>query len=350
MRHPLWFIALLFAARVALAGSADITVDVGKNTVDPEKPVARMSEDGFLLIQILDNGNRPAETDAQLRFGQRVFEQSQDPTGVRTLTAMVRNKIDPVFTLPGTAHHLRLMPCNRKSRRNLKVGDRKAEKADCPLIVSNGSGTVTIIADNDSVPLIAEITSGGTLRSTPISLRTVRPVYGLTFSTGPAFFAGDQLRDEKYRFEPIANDASTSIDESLNKKIVAAGNGEAAYELGIFATYMFERYLAWQPVPLGITFGFSAKIPVQELTVASGLSWQIKPFPVTDSAFVTVGVAYRAHDRLLPKYRGMPLAPVAVTEDQIVGKEHDVGLFIAISFAFAGGGREQFKKVVAAGQ
>lgn len=350
MRRFLWSVLIVLAVRTASAAVADITVDVGKNTVTPDKPIARVTEDGFLLVQILKDGNRPEEDKTRLVFSQKVLEYGARTGGMTAIQSRTLNNQEDAFSLPGTVHHLRLLPCQTKHLEVLQWIDangvaRVMTKKDCPLIVSNGFGSVTIVANDDSVPLVAEMKTDTALLRTPVSIRTVRPNYGLTFSTGPAFFAGDRLRDEKYRFDPIANN-------NTSKTIVNAGTGEAGYELGIYATYLFQRYVYLPSVPLGVTFGFSAKIPVEELTVAAGLSYQLKPFPVTDSAFITAGIAYRAHDRLLPKYRDASarIVPLALTEDQVVGKEHDVGLFIALHFAFAGGGRDSFVKVVSGGQ
>ncbi len=98
-------------------------------------------------------------------------------------------------------------------------------------------------------------------------------------------------------------------------------------------------------LPVGLTFGVSTKIPVEQLTAVAGVTGRIKPFPITDSAYVTIGMAYRGHQRLLPKYRATLLAPAGLEEADILGSEHGFGLFLAVSFGF-GGGDTQFKKVV----
>jgi hypothetical protein len=182
-------------------------------------------------------------------------------------------------------------------------------------------------------------------RVTPFTIRTVRPYWGLNFSMGLSFFGGNEVRDEQYTLAPFKDDLNTpNINEgdTTDQQIVFTGHGETPYELGAFATYMIRRP---KPLPLGLTFGVSTKVPVDELTAVGGVSTRIQPFPIADSAYIMVGLAYRGHKQLLGKYRTSLRAPAGVTETDLVEARHDFGLFVAVSFAFAGG-ETQLKKVV----
>lgn len=357
--------ALPIAAQTPTAGPWDIAVDVGAGmtapSVTPAKPVARIGDDDYLAIQILVDNKVPPNDHARLRFAQRVLYVS-DPTAdlmrkaIHTLTG--KSATQDQFTELGASHLVRFRKCSVSYLSQFQIDGHAVTKDDCPLLVSNGEGNVTVYANSDSVALDAEVDTATGAQSTPFApqntkhalftIRTVRPWWNLNFSTGFSFFSGDHLRDEQYRFAPVVDDPATAVDESktTDREIVSTGHGETPYELGAFATYMIHRPAN---LPVGVTFGVSSKIPVDQLTALAGLSARIEPFPVVNSAYITVGVAYRGHKVLMPKYRDTLRAPAGVSETDILVARHDVGLVIAVSFGF-GGGEAQFKKVVSGGQ
>lgn len=355
------FVIGIVGVQAQTTGPWDIGVDLGGTsgtpTVTPTKPVARIGDDDILTIQILNGGKIPNEDHALLRFAQPVLDVTQTAAGGLTLRVLrLGGGTQPQFTEPGTAHLLRFRKCSQKLFTSWKWPNGQAvTEADCPLIVSNGQQNITVFSNTDSVALLAEVDtrpadskddpfSPQNVRRAPFTVRTVRPFWNLGFSTGFSFFTGNKIRDERYRLVPASDDASTpNVDESKTKpqEIIAAGHGESPYEFGAFATYMFHR----PELPFGVTFGASTKIPVDQLTGVVGITFRIKPFPVTDSAYLTVGTAYRAHKRLMAKYRDTLQAPAGVSEADVLESAHDMGFFVAVSFGF-GGGDTQFKKVV----
>ena len=344
-------------AQTPASGPWDIAVDVGAGqtppNVSPTRPIARIGDDDYLAIQILVDGKVPPDADAALTFPQRVLNLNISD-GVQTIA--FRPAGTEQLTERGASHLIRFHKCNEKSLSQFQINGHTGSKADCPLIVSNGAGNVTVYANSDSIALdaTAKVTMGSGTSVTNetkhalFTIRTVRPWWNLNFSSGFSFFAGDHLRDEQVRFEKFTDDPSTPADESstTDQKIVRAGNGEAAYELGAFATYMLHRPTN---IPVGFTFGVSSKIPVDQLTAVAGVSVRIEPFPIVNSAYITAGIAYRGHKVVAPKYRDTLRAPVGVTEANVFETRHDIGLMVAVSFGF-GGGEAQFKKVVSGGQ
>ena len=362
-RLSLLFLLVVAASSTVTAqtGPWDIGVDVGAAggvpSVTPSKPIVRIGDDDLITVQILVGGKIPAEDHARLRFPQQVLDLTL--SGGKLTLIQRLSKLDgqkPQFTDQGTAHILRFRKCSADFFKDWTwPSGALVRVSDCPLVVANGPQNITIYANSDSLPLVAEIDTkavgsadgpfdAANVKPAAFTIRTVRPYWNLNFSTGFSFFADSKLRDEKYRLVPAADDATTTtIDESKTKpqSVVSAGHGETPYEFGAFATYMYNR----PQKAFGLTFGVSTKIPVDQLTAVAGVSWRIKPFPITDSAYLTTGIAYRAHKRLLPKYRETMSVPAGVAESDILESAHDVGLFVAVSFGF-GGGDTQFKKVV----
>lgn len=350
--------ALSGFAQSSASGPWDIAVDVGAGqtppTVNPVRPVARIGDDDYLSLQILVDGKVPPDGDAALTFPQRVLTLSVDSKGIQTIGFRPADKEQ--LTEKGASHLIRFHKCNDKSLSQFQINGHTGSKTDCPLIVSNGVGNVTVYANSDSIALdaTAKVSMGAGAASTNetkharFTIRTVRPWWNLNFSSGFSFFAGDHLRDEQVRFEKFKDDPATPADESAttDQKIVRTGNGEAAYELGAFATYMLHRPTN---IPVGLTFGVSSKIPVDQLTAVAGVSVRIEPFPIVNSAYITTGIAYRGHKVLAPKYRDTLRVPAGVTEANVFETRHDIGLVVAVSFGF-GGGEAQFKKVVSGGQ
>jgi hypothetical protein len=346
-------VSLSSLTAAAQTGPWDIAVDVGRAdqapVVTPAKPIARIGEDDVVTLQILSKGEIPSESLTSLQFGHPVLTITRSAKGVTTLTAVTVPGVAARFAMEGTSHMLRFRNCSDKTLHGLRWADgRPVMRSDCPIVANDGTRTVTVYANTDAIPLIAAVTDAknpGEVRTTAFTIRTVRPYWNLNWSTGFSFFSGQKVRDERYALRPFQDDPLTTTDESAttDQEIVRLDRGETPYEFGAFATYMLHRPVQ---LPLGITFGVSTEIPVDQLTAVAGLSTRIKAFPIADSAFLTAGIAYRSASHLMPKYRGTMRAPEGVAESDIVESRHDVGFFLAVSFGF-GGGDAQFKKVVA---
>lgn len=354
--------AALFAATslgaqtTPAAGPWDIAVDVGAGatpaTVTPTKPVARIGDDDYLAIQILVDGKVP-DGQARLVFAQRVLNLTTTDEGPSLLAYRSADAgSEEPFTEHGASHLLRFRKCNEKYLSHFTINGRRMTRDDCPLIIADGIGNLTVYANTDSIALDAQVDFPAaragdkpTVKHGQFTIRTVRPWWNLNFSTGFSFFAGDQVRDDQFRFDKIADDPATpNVDESntTDRRIVSTGHGETPYELGAFATYMLHRPTN---LPVGLTFGVSTKIPVDQLTALAGVSVRIEPFPIVNSAYVSAGIAYRSHKVLMAKYRDTLRAPAGVSEADILESRHDIGVVVAVSFGF-GGGEAQFKKVV----
>lgn len=335
-----WF--LFLPSALAQQTKFTLDIDVTKGTSDPADPLVHSAGDEFFTIRILQNGVTPAENVAQLRFAYPIYDLSIDAQNKVTAATLKSSSsgTEDAYTIPGTQHSVSFRPCSSDERDKLKRADGSMA-VECPAIVRRGRAIV-VIANTDVIPIEAVVDvrtdpslnlfAEANIRRTVVTIRTVRPYWRLNWSAGLTFFPG--VRDEQYELSAIASDTE-------NQKITRVDDGDIPYELAAFATYMFSR----PRLPVGVTVGLSTTVPASDVSVMVGSSVRIMPFPVTDSAYLTVGVAYTSRNRLLAQYRGDSTVPVGLTAANILHTEKDLGFFVALSFGFAGG-KDEFTKIV----
>lgn len=354
----LFALILLLVTQAMLAQQTKftLTIDVEKQTVDPADPVVHSYGDDFLGIRILKNGTSPAESDTQLRFFYPVYEVTSTVSAGRATVSVQRNVTGAGVAddfVPGTQHSIAFRPCSEREFKRLElVGAAGAPISTdrCPLIVKRGRAII-VLANTDVIPVeaIVDVHTNPALapfdpanvRRFLVNIRTVRPYWNLNWSAGLTFFPG--VRDEQYELSAIPDDGTTKdVDESKFQRLTRVNDGEIPYELAAFGTYMLSRP---RRTPLGLTFGVSTKVPATEFSGMLGVSVRIKPFPITDSAYITTGISYTGRSRLRAEYRGDSTVAVGLTNANIMQTERDLGYFLAFSFGF-GGGQTEFTKVV----
>ncbi len=98
----------------------------------------------------------------------------------------------------------------------------------------------------------------------------------------------------------------------------------------------------------GISAGLATNVPVENLTVAAGLSVALRTIPIDNTWYVTFGAAWAQRDRLRSEFQGRDVVPASLTSDALLEGRYGLTYFLAFSFGFFGG-EQQFKGVYSGG-
>jgi len=312
-----------------------IVVDLKDQSVSPADPVVNTASGTDVAITIQDDGKVVSPEKARFKFPRVVYERVSDNGGPEMLRAV---KDLTGVDVRSASLSLNFRGCHALTR---DYGIRDPDNL-CPaivVIVSNrdeqkneveAASVATVYSDNDGIEVLAASIKDGTSTQIPVLIGVVKRRAGLSYSAGLSFF---QKSDERWTLRAIP-------DNNDEQKLVQLHNAPNNYKLAANANYLG----LFGPPAAGLSFGVASDVPLENLSVTSGLTYTIRTLPLANSANITFGVSYAPRKVLLPEYRGLPTVPKGIAASALTSDEHAFGWFLGVSFNFAGG-EDQFKTV-----
>jgi hypothetical protein len=154
--------------------------------------------------------------------------------------------------------------------------------------------------------------------------------YDFAWSAG---LAVNSLRDTRYRIDP-------NPDDTNHSKLVRNGHGGYPYELATAANFCLVRQDWLCPISVGV----STAIPVDRLTILLGPAVRFRPLDISNSLYLSVGVAYGSRKELNDDYAGRSTVPAGTTSASILTDRRGFGGYVGLTFGFLGSA-DKFKGV-----
>lgn len=330
-----WAALLLTSCPLVLAQEVEVKLRVDEDTVEPVAPTINLrASDPVVVVRILGDLPTPIGT----------FSSYPDLPAYDRTSASGEIQLAAVGS-PGRTAGLSFRRCDAETLkieniRTIRPGDglpsREVSVQDCPFAVLNKASSWLVFGHKRTLLFTVDAYQEPTgdlhtllySRAFPIFIR--EQPWDLRWSAGFTFF---NRRDERYRLV----DAAAENEEPSFEQVSA---GSYPYQLSAFAHY---HPLAgdWFAVSAGV----GADVPVEDLSVMLGASVSLRTLPLVNSLYATAGLSYSPADRLKARFEGITNLQEGTSQEDLVERESGFGIFIALTFGFAGG-EEQFRGVV----
>lgn len=318
-------VALLAGVGMAAADgrSSTVTLDFEHGTISPGDPTINLNAHPSVVLEIVPPGNYEIIPTRSLESGRTkpaadrsstvsagAESKERTITGDRAVFNFVPDREDRIDGQPGGAWSWTIYM--KKGMRDYPI-----EVKCVPVRPDPAKQDSTVPAECKRAHMVAVI-----------HIETA--TYDLAWSAG---LAVNSLRDARYRIDPNPDDPNHSA-------LVRNGRGGYPYELATAANFCLVRHDWLCP----ITVGVSTAIPVDKLTILLGPAVRFRPLDISNSLYLSVGVAYGSRKELNDDYAGRSTVPAGTTSASVLTDRRGFGGYVGLTFGFLGGA-DKFKGV-----